>query len=298
MASPTTTTATANPSHRQVSSTLPAEVVACLRNARFLHLATCDALYPHVSLMNYTYLASSPYSPHPTIIMTTDPSSKKTLNLIRNPRVALLVHDWVSHRPPSSTVMTTTTAAAGADNLSSPPPQQAVAATTQHTSAPAASAPVPSTAPAPAPPRSSLASLLLNLNTAAMSSISATINGVATLIEAGTEQERWLKQKHIENNTFGGGGGGGHGGGREEVDEDDDDLRGTFGGGVQEEEDGGRNCYIEGDQVRVVAVRVIDGRVADWKGGVKDWAVVDEHADGNGSGEVNGAAGRLLPNGV
>ena len=44
--------------------------------------------------MNYTYLPSSRFSPHaPVIVMTTNPSSKKTNNLVENPNVSLLVHD-------------------------------------------------------------------------------------------------------------------------------------------------------------------------------------------------------------
>ncbi|KAL8869722.1 MAG: hypothetical protein Q9198_007815, partial [Flavoplaca austrocitrina] len=148
--------ASASATHPQISSTLPPEVETCLKNARFLHLATCDALYPHVSLMNYTYLPSTPYDPSPVIIMTTNPSSKKTLNLINNPRVSLLVHDWVSHRPPTRVPDPT--------RESSPPPQAT---------------------------RSSLASLLLNINTSALSSISATINGTARIIDKGSEEEAW-----------------------------------------------------------------------------------------------------------
>ena len=162
--------------------------------------------------------------------MTTDPFSKKTFNLTRNPRVALLVHDWVSHRPPSTTADPTRSAS---------PPAQA--------------------------PRSSLASLLLNLNSSALSSISATINGVASLIEAGTEEERYFKKKHLENNTF---------------DDPVTDEQGDRHDGEGDQGDGGRNCYIEAEEVRVVAVRVIDGRIADWKGGVKDWALVDADAAG------------------
>lgn len=43
--------------------------------------------------MNYTYIPSSRFSSTPVIVMTTNPSSKKTNNLIRNPNVSLLVHD-------------------------------------------------------------------------------------------------------------------------------------------------------------------------------------------------------------
>ncbi len=207
-----------------------------------LHLATCDELFPHVSLMNYTYLAQSPYTSHPTIIMTTQPSSKKTQNLIRNPRVALLVHDWVSHRPPTT----------------STDPARASSPTRQL-------------------PRSSLANLLFNLNTSALSSISATINGTAALVESGTEEERYFKEKHLENNTF----------------DDHGSQPGQALGPEPETGDGGRGCYIEGEEVRVVAVRIRDGRIADWKGQVKDWRLVE--AD---DASANGVTTAQIPNGI
>ncbi|MCJ1474570.1 hypothetical protein MMC13_003229 [Lambiella insularis] len=159
--------------------------------------------------------------------MTTNPSSKKTMNLVRNPRVSLLVHDWVSHRPP--------TRAPDPTREGSPPPQAT---------------------------RSSLASLLLNMNTSALSSISATIDGEAKLVEQGSEEEKWCKERHLENNTFG-----------DQVREE----RGLFGAAqnaTASEGDGGTSCYIEGEEVRVVLVQVKEGRIADWKGGVKDWKIV------------------------
>ena len=207
-----------------------------------LHLATCDALFPHVSLMNYTYLPSTPFSPYPIIIMTTNPSSKKTLNLINNPRVSLLVHDWVSHRPQTR----------AADGRGGSPPAPAT--------------------------RSSLASLLQNINTSALSSISATINGVATLIDTGSEEEAWYKEKHVQNNTFG-----------DQAREE----RGFWGATPQApgmESDGGTSCYIEGEEVRVVVVGVKEGRIADWKGGVKDWSLI--------SPEEERQRGRHLVNGI
>jgi len=164
--------------------------------------------------MNYTYLPSTPYTPEPSIIMTTSLQSQKTLNLLSNPRVSLLVHDWVSHRPP------TTSRRSG-----SPPPDIA---------------------------RSSLATLLANLNTSELSSISATINGKARFVETGTEEEKYLREKHLENNTFDGG----------------------AGGHQKEADDGGREMYIEGEEVRVVVVKITDGRVSDWKGGVRDWSLM------------------------
>ncbi|GAB7362859.1 hypothetical protein MBLNU230_g3161t1 [Neophaeotheca triangularis] len=246
-----------------VSNKLPDQVVTCLENARFLHLATAAQNIPHVSLMNYTYLPSSssnPTTPNPatttmrpsslpsgpTIIMTTNPSSRKTHNLLSNPAVSLLVHDWVSHRPATT-------------NTSSTSP------TTGRSSSPAV-------------PRSSLANMLMQMNSAAVSSISATINGEARVLEVGTEEEAWCKRAHLANNTFEGQDGAG--------------MFGASGNWSGVPGDGGRESYIEDDEVRVVVVRVRDGRISDWKGGVRDWVVRDE--EGEDVGGVNGG----LVNGV
>jgi hypothetical protein len=194
--------------------------------------------------MNYTYLPSSPYSNSPTIIMTTNPSSKKTLNLISNPHVSLLVHDWVSHRPPTTNRRGSTNERTG-----SPPPEAS---------------------------RSSLATLLLNLNTSALSSISATINGDARIVERNTEEEAYYREKHLDNNTFSEG--------------DDGERRTAWDAREMEDGDGGRGTFIEDEDVRVVVVRIRDGRVADWKGAVRDWSLVDQ--------EQNVGAGEQLVNGV
>ncbi|KAF1947266.1 hypothetical protein EJ02DRAFT_449855 [Clathrospora elynae] len=234
-----------------MSNGLPAEVITCLQNARFLHLATCSENIPHVSLMNYTYLPSTPYCPTPVIIMTTPSSSRKTLNLESNPLVSLLVHDWISHRPPT---------------LSQP-----------------GRSPSPSR---PAPRSGSLAELLLGMNTASLSRISTTINGVAELVPSGSEEE-WYKAQHLAHNTFGPGGEDLHsslpvgeglwaGGGLGTGAAVDEGLR---------EGDGGTKCYVEGEEVRVVVVKVRDGRIADWKGQVRDWRLSEHNraVDSNGT---------------
>ena len=76
-------------------------------------------------------------------------------------------------------------------------------------------------------------------------------------MEEGSEEERWCKERHVENNTFGDQG-------REE--------QGVFG----TDGDEGTSCFIEGEEVRVVLVGVREGRIADWKGGVKDWSLAPE----------------------
>ncbi|KAG9247149.1 hypothetical protein BJ878DRAFT_415433 [Calycina marina] len=216
----------AGATHLQVTACLPSEVAQSLEKGRFLHLATCSGIYPHVSLMNYTYLPSSPYSNSPIIIMTTNPSSKKTLNLVANPHVSLLVHDWVSSRPP-------TTGPRRPSMAGSPPPEA----------------------------HSSLAALLTNLNTSALSSISVTINGNAQLVQCGTEEERYYKEQHLDNNTF------------EESEE-------RAWGAERHDGDGGRGTFIEGQEVRVVMVKITDGRVSDWKGAVRDWSLLRPEQDG------------------
>ena len=265
-AQPPLTWQTSAQSQPQQSSALPSEVVTCLENARFvrpalstlpsethdicgpcpcpcpaytnvcpkLHLATCTDNQPHVSLMNYTYLPSSPFTSNPTlanptIIMTTNPSSKKTINLLSNPSVSLLVHDWVSHRPPTNA------------RSISPDGRRNPAA------------------------RSSLASLLMGMNTSEMGSISATINGEAEVLEQGSDEEKWCKRQHLENNTF------------------EDHPMGAVG------DDGGAAAFVEDEDVRVVVVRIREGRIADWKGGVKDWVLTpSSSAPHRGESLVNG----------
>lgn len=247
--------ASATATHPQTYSELPSEVSQCLKNARFLHLATISAAHispptPHVSLMNYTFLPSY-RDQGAVIIMTTNARSLKTENLTHNPKVSLLVHDWVSHRPPTASDIS-------GQRSGSPP----AAAT-----------------------RSSLATLLLNMNTSALSSISTTIAGEARFLEQGTEEERWCKETHLANNTFG------------------DQLRQEAGlfGAQPASPDGSSSCYIAGDDVRVVIVPVREGRIADWKGGVKDWVVVDGNADitsNNSVGARGRSTGETLVNGI
>jgi hypothetical protein len=191
-----------------------------------LHLATSHNDTPHVSLMKYTYLPSTPFSAGPTIIMTTPPSSRKTLNLEANPKVSLLVHDWVSHRPPT---------------LSSSPDQSR------------------------SPERSSLANLLLGLNSASMSRISVSLNGTAQFLAPGSDEEAWCKTKHKESNAF-------------NADAQPDPFGGPVG-------DAGAGSYIEGQEMRVVVVKIRDGRISDWQESVKDFSV---HEGTGGARLVNG----------
>ncbi|KAK3355294.1 hypothetical protein B0H65DRAFT_42741 [Neurospora tetraspora] len=245
--------ASAGNTHMRITSELPPEVVQCLENARFLHLATCVDNMPHVSLMNYTYLPSSPYSDSPVIVMTTNPASKKMNNLVANPNVSLLVHDWVSHRPSTSSQRRPSGGSPGPEHRSS-----------------------------------SLAALLFNLNTSAVSSISATINGSARLVDRDSEEERFYRETHLENNTFD----------SEQPSSILNNIRRGSTSGQQvsslspdgEEGDYGRERYVADEDVRVVVVGIRDVRIADWKGTVQDWVIAPPEGRSAGTNEalVNG----------
>jgi len=112
------------------------------------------------------------------------------------------------------------------------------------------------------------------MNTASLSRISTTINGTAELVPSASQEETWYKEQHLANNTFGPGG--------ENARSDSSIEHGLWGGGGiaedagvegQREGDGGTKCYVEGEEVRVVVVKIRDGRIADWKGQVRDWTL-------------------------
>lgn len=104
-----------------------------------------------------------------------------------------------------------------------------------------------------------------------MSSISTTIIGEARVLDVGSEEEKWCRERHLESNTF-------------IADEGGIGVFSSSGqarqGGTGEQE---RRPSIMDDDVNVVVVAVKEGRIADLKGGVRDWAVVTE-------GQVNGVA--------
>ena len=131
----------------------------------------------------------------------------------------------------------------------------------------------------PQHPPSSLAALLFNLNTSSLSSISATINGTARLVERGSPEERYYRDVHLENNTFDNGG---------------VDLLGQRpreGAEPKEEEASapdGAGRFAAGDEARVIVVGIRDVRIADWKGAVRDWVISPPPEEGETATQVNG----------
>lgn len=198
--------------------------------------------------MNYTYLPSSPYSDSPVIIMTTNPASRKTTNIIANPNVSLLVHDCrLSLSLPLSIYMygshlLTLNLPKG---ISHRPPTQGRRMS--------GGSPTPET-------RSSLAALLLNLNTSAVSSISATIGGAARIAPIGSEEEKFYVAQHLENNTF---------------EEEGTPLFQPVSNTPADDSNRGENDpsghFVAGEEVRVIVVDIRNVRISDWKGTVRDW---------------------------
>jgi len=75
-------------------------------------------------------------------------------------------------------------------------------------------------------------------------------------LDDGGAEATWCKERHKEHNTFG-----------DMLDSGD-----VFG---SQDPSGGAGCYIDDQALRVVVVEIKDGRISDWKGTVKDWAVGD-----------------------
>lgn len=106
---------------------------------------------------------------------------------------------------------------------------------------------------------SSLASLLLNLNSSAMSSISATIGGAARLATAGSDEEKYYIAQHLENNTY-------------------EDGNALFAQATEAAAGPDSSRFVAGEDVRVLVVDIKTVRISDFKGNVRDWALVPTEA--------------------
>ena len=83
---------------------LPDEVVEVLRTSRLCYLATQSYGNPHLSLMNFTYCRDKE-----VIILSTRRNTKKFYQIVENPSVAVLIHDFQSQIVPSSPPTSTAT---------------------------------------------------------------------------------------------------------------------------------------------------------------------------------------------
>lgn len=79
----------------------PPNVIELIKTSKFAHLATCsnDSI-PSLSLMNYLYipreLSYFPNDKNDYIIFATKENTVKYDNILSNPNISLLFHDWIS----------------------------------------------------------------------------------------------------------------------------------------------------------------------------------------------------------
>lgn len=86
-------------------------------------------------------------------------------------------------------------------------------------------------------------------------------------MEPGSDEEKWCKERHLENNTF-----------------EEEEI--TFGQQQRQDPTQRRQSMSIDSDVRVVTVQVREGRIADWKGGVRDWVLLPREQEQ--AGLVNG----------
>lgn len=131
---------------------MSSQVQSLLKNAKFAHLATSDptTLQPNVVLMNYGYMPGNElFSPAEGtyLVFSVSKSATNFVNILKNPRVSVLIHDWV-------------TAKTGAEGLS-------------------------------------LLAFLHNMNQNELSTISATLNGQASVVQD-PEEHTFYKKRLLE----------------------------------------------------------------------------------------------------
>lgn len=82
-------------------TTLSKKLISLIKSSKYVHVATCaNDCAPSVSLMNYIYVpADKTYNQsdkNDCIIFATSEESEKFMNILTNPTVSLLFHDWVA----------------------------------------------------------------------------------------------------------------------------------------------------------------------------------------------------------
>ncbi|AGO12102.1 AaceriAEL264Cp [[Ashbya] aceris (nom. inval.)] len=139
-------------------NTLPDHVLHLLKTSKYVHLATASSDgIPSVSLMNYAYLSpESPVTEGEThyIVFATSAVTEKYQNITSNPNVSLLIHDWVTAKKLSLR-----------KNSTSASPMEGTEADNQE-----------------APSR--LLNILQELNQSELSQMSATLRGLAEVIDS------------------------------------------------------------------------------------------------------------------
>lgn len=163
----------------------PHHLIELIKTSKYVHLATASTdCIPSVSLMNYTYIPADKTFKNDNgekdcyIIFATFNNTEKYINILSNPTVSMLFHDWV----------TANNLSVKKNNLSrSGTPMQEGSVTP---------APISS---APQHP-SKLLNLLQQLNQAELNEMSATIRGHAIPIEPASQESNYYKDILLKTN--------------------------------------------------------------------------------------------------
>ena len=166
-----------------------------------MHLATCSKdCTPNVSLMNYTYIP-----PHKAfhekgsnnhfVVFATSKRSQKYENIAVNPKVSLLIHDWVTAKKLSLRKTSVSNTPVPGSNESEEHPSR-------------------------------LLNLLQELNQAELSQMSATLSGIATVIDPSSEESSYYQHELLITNPD-------------------------------------ADCYIKGDDIVIIKVQVLNAKISD-----------------------------------
>ncbi|SCU83602.1 LADA_0C12442g1_1 [Lachancea dasiensis] len=168
---------------------LPDHVLSLLKTSKYLHLATCSKpeCIPSVSLMNYTYISPDRvYVPkgaeHSSsdrchfIIMATQRDTEKYENIIQNPQVSVLIHDWVTAKKLSLRKSSMSNTPTPAEPAQVDPEQQ----NPDHPSR--------------------LLNLLQELNQSELSQMSATLRGYAEHLDTSSDEFDYYEKELLKAN--------------------------------------------------------------------------------------------------
>lgn len=162
----------------------PNHLTNLIKTSKYVHLATASTdCIPSVSLMNYTYIpADKTFKGNSNdkdcyIIFATFNNTEKYINILSNPIVSMLFHDWIT-----------------ANNLSVKKNSLSRSATPSQGT--------PNPAPLESSPQhpSKLLNMLQQLNQAELNEMSATIRGHATPIEPSSDESNYYKDILLKTN--------------------------------------------------------------------------------------------------
>ncbi|CAL9734509.1 hypothetical protein MOSE0_F00826 [Monosporozyma servazzii] len=161
----------------------PEHLIKLIKTSKYVHLATASRdCIPSVSLMNYTYVpAGQTFQKDDNcdyIIFATFDNTEKYINILANPVVSLLFHDWIT-----------------ANSLSAKKRTLSQASTPREP----ASQVSPLTDSTPEHP-SKLLNLLQQMNQAELNEMSATIRGHAIPIERDSDESNYYKHLLLKTN--------------------------------------------------------------------------------------------------